>query len=168
MSTVSTHLPSSGADIRKADEVAATTVVSVGSQQSTSFLQLAMTALRLTTATPSNDRNNNNNNNNNSNTTLQLRKQITLDEVSYHDTFGDCWIVLYDRVYDITNVLRLHPGGHDVLLEHAGRDATIAFIGTGHSKEAYESLKHYEIGELPPHERIYRCKGMLSAAILPD
>lgn len=28
---------------------------------------------------------------------------ITLDEVSWHDTLDDCWIVIYDRVYDITD-----------------------------------------------------------------
>lgn len=140
-------------DVHSADEVKA------AATQSASFFQLAMTALRITATAPSNDRNNNN---------LRLRKQITLDEVSYHDTMQDCWIVLYDRVYDITDFLEMHPGGHDVLLEHAGRDATIAFIGTGHSKAAFASLKMYEIGELPPHEHIYRCQGMLSAAVLPD
>ncbi|XP_065072579.1 acyl-lipid (8-3)-desaturase B-like [Ochlerotatus camptorhynchus] len=148
-------------DVHKTDEVKTASLVN--GQQSANFFQLAMTALRLTAATtttiPSNDRNNNN---------LRLRKQITLDEVAYHDTMNDCWIVLYDRVYDITNFLELHPGGHDVLLEHAGRDATIAFTGAGHSKAAFASLKMYEIGELPLHECMYRCQGMLKAFVLPD
>lgn len=164
MSTVGTQIPGS-VEVRS-------TSVDAADQQNTSFLQLAMTALRLTTSAVSNgvnmaatknssvsDRNNN---------TVRHRKQYTLDEVSYHDTFGDCWIVLYDRVYDITDFLQLHPGGYDVLLENAGRDATIAFIGTGHSKAAIASLQIYEIGELPPHERIYRCIGKLSATIMPD
>lgn len=30
---------------------------------------------------------------------------ITLAEVSFHDTPGDCWVVIYDRVYDITTFL---------------------------------------------------------------
>lgn len=34
-----------------------------------------------------------------------LRKQITLEEISNHDNYQSCWIVLYDRVYDITNFL---------------------------------------------------------------
>lgn len=29
--------------------------------------------------------------------------QISLNEVSFHDTYDDCWIVIYDRVYDVTN-----------------------------------------------------------------
>lgn len=30
---------------------------------------------------------------------------IGLQEVSWHDTRNDCWIVIYDRVYDITDFL---------------------------------------------------------------
>lgn len=96
MSTVGTQIPGS-VEVRPVD---------TDPQPNTSFLQLAMTALRLTTSAAANvtknssisDRNNN---------TVRHRKQYTLDEVSYHDTFGDCWIVLYDRVYDISNFLQV-------------------------------------------------------------
>lgn len=27
---------------------------------------------------------------------------IDLQEVSWHDTANDCWVIIYDRVYDIT------------------------------------------------------------------
>lgn len=30
-------------------------------------------------------------------------RTITLAEVSQHDTYRDCWVVIYDRVYDITD-----------------------------------------------------------------
>lgn len=49
-----------------------------------------------------------------------------------------------------------------MLLEYAGRDATVAFRGTGHSVDAIKSLQQYEIGELPPHDRIYRGKGRIN------
>lgn len=81
---------------------------------------------------------------------------ITLDEVAWHDTGDDCWVVIYDYVYDCTEFLEEHPGGSDVLLEYAGRDATLAFIGTGHSRLAKQSLERYLIGELPAGERIFR------------
>lgn len=32
-------------------------------------------------------------------------KQISLNEVSDHDSFDDCWIIIYDRVYDVTAFL---------------------------------------------------------------
>ncbi|XP_011684917.1 PREDICTED: cytochrome b5 isoform X1 [Wasmannia auropunctata] len=83
-------------------------------------------------------------------------RTINLAEVAYHDTPGDCWLVIYDYVYDCTEFLKSHPGGEDVLLEYAGRDATLAFVGTGHSAVARATLERYKIGELPPEERIFR------------
>uniref|UniRef100_A0A182QAY3 Cytochrome b5 heme-binding domain-containing protein n=1 Tax=Anopheles farauti TaxID=69004 RepID=A0A182QAY3_9DIPT len=133
----------------------------VNGNQTATILQLAMAALRLTKAA-STDGNNNNG------PQQRPRKQITLNEVAYHDCYDDCWIVLYDRVYDITNFLRLHPGGHDVLVENAGRDCTIAFLNAGHSAMALKWLELYEIGELPPSECIYRCAGKLTLKNLPD
>lgn len=43
-----------------------------------------------------------------------------------------------------------------MIMEHAGRDSTFAFRGAGHSAEAVEMLKKYEIGILPMEERLYR------------
>ncbi|CAK9814984.1 Cytochrome b5 [Anthophora plagiata] len=83
-------------------------------------------------------------------------KTINMDEVAWHDTVDNCWIVIHDFVYDCTDFLNSHPGGSDVILEYAGRDATLAFIGTGHSSMARQSLERYLIGELPPEERIFR------------
>lgn len=83
-------------------------------------------------------------------------RTINLNEVAWHDTIDSCWIVIRDFVYDCTDFLKSHPGGSDVILEYAGRDATLAFIGTGHSSAAIHSLKRYLIGELPVEERIFR------------
>jgi len=83
-------------------------------------------------------------------------RTITLDEISCHDAVDDCWLVICDYVYDCTEFLRNHPGGQDVLMEYAGRDATLAFVDTGHSAVARTSLDRYKIGELPPEERIFR------------
>lgn len=83
-------------------------------------------------------------------------RTINLAEVAWHDTPGDCWLVIYDYVYDCTEFLKSHPGGQDVLVEYAGRDATLAFIGTGHSAVARATLERYIIGELPLKERLFR------------
>lgn len=32
-------------------------------------------------------------------------RTITLEEVSWHDHAKDCWIIIYDRVYDVTDFL---------------------------------------------------------------
>ncbi|XP_072757814.1 uncharacterized protein [Anoplolepis gracilipes] len=83
-------------------------------------------------------------------------RTIHLDEVAWHDALDNCWLVIYDYVYNCTEFLKNHPGGEDVLLEYAGRDATLAFIGTGHSAVAKTILDRYKIGELPSKERIFR------------
>lgn len=35
----------------------------------------------------------------------KCRPTISLNEVAKHDTYDDCWIILYDRVYDVTEFL---------------------------------------------------------------
>ncbi|XP_073822458.1 cytochrome b5 [Musca autumnalis] len=82
--------------------------------------------------------------------------EISLDAVAHHDDYSDCWVVIYDRVYDVTSFLQDHPGGADVIMDYAGRDATLAFHGTGHSRDAIEQMRDYLIGELPEKERIFR------------
>ncbi|KAM7354501.1 cytochrome b5 [Cochliomyia hominivorax] len=83
--------------------------------------------------------------------------EICLNTVAQHDDYNDCWVVIYDRVYDVTSFIHDHPGGSDVIMDYAGRDATLAFHGTGHSRDAIEQMRDYLIGELPEHERIFRC-----------
>ena len=41
-----------------------------------------------------------------------------------------------------------HPGGKDILLEHAGgKDATEAYTDADHTKRAREMVEKYYIGE---------------------
>ncbi|XP_045606868.1 cytochrome b5 [Procambarus clarkii] len=84
---------------------------------------------------------------------------FSLSQVANHDTCNDCWIILYDKVYDVTRFLLEHPGGEDVIMDYAGRDATIAFRGVGHSVPALQALDDYLVGILPGHERIYTGDG---------
>uniref|UniRef100_A0A8C0IH15 Cytochrome b5 type B n=1 Tax=Bubo bubo TaxID=30461 RepID=A0A8C0IH15_BUBBB len=49
-----------------------------------------------------------------------------------------------------SKLLFQHPGGEEVLLEQAGRDATECFEDVGHSMDAREMLKQYYIGEIHP------------------
>jgi len=79
---------------------------------------------------------------------------ISLDEVRDHCTLEDGWMVIYDRVYQVSNLLRIHPGGEEVMAEYLGYDATIAFQGVGHSKAASRMLQPNLIGILPQEERL--------------
>lgn len=74
--------------------------------------------------------------------------QYTLSEVSQHWQSSDCWIVVFDRVYDVTDFIDEHPGGSYIMQEHAGRDATLVFRGSRHGPDAYDMLDKYLIGVL--------------------
>jgi len=78
----------------------------------------------------------------------------SLSEVAEHDSCNDCWMIIYEKVYDLGKFVHKHPGG-DVLLEHAGRDATLAFRSVGHSHSEIKVLEKYCIGLLAENEIMY-------------
>ncbi|KAL9839396.1 cytochrome b5 type B [Geothlypis trichas] len=78
---------------------------------------------------------------------------FTLEEVAKRNSSREAWLVIHGRVYDVTRFLDEHPGGEEVLLEQAGRDATESFEDVGHSTDAREMLKQYYIGEVHPSDR---------------
>ncbi|KAI1340168.1 glycolate oxidase [Xylariaceae sp. FL0016] len=45
-------------------------------------------------------------------------------EVARHNTKQDCWVVIHGKVWDVTSFIEEHPGGAEVILKCAGRDAT--------------------------------------------
>eukprot|EP00096_Caligus_rogercresseyi_P015091 TRINITY_DN7545_c0_g1_i1.p1 TRINITY_DN7545_c0_g1~~TRINITY_DN7545_c0_g1_i1.p1 ORF type:complete len:103 (+),score=24.23 TRINITY_DN7545_c0_g1_i1:137-445(+) len=83
-----------------------------------------------------------------------LLEVISLKEVSQHSSPNDIWIVIFNKVFNVTEFIKEHPGGSDIMLEYGGRDATLAFLGSGHSQDAFDILKDYCIGVLPKHEVI--------------
>ncbi|XP_053127435.1 cytochrome b5 [Hemicordylus capensis] len=78
---------------------------------------------------------------------------LTLAEVAKRNTQQETWLVIHGHVYDVTRFLDEHPGGEEVLLEQAGRDATESFEDVGHSVDAQEMLKQYLVGVLHPCDR---------------
>jgi len=52
---------------------------------------------------------------------------FTLEEVAKHNNKESCWVILDDRVLDVTEFLKDHPGGELAILTFAGKDATEEF-----------------------------------------
>ncbi|XP_066980371.1 cytochrome b5-like isoform X1 [Macrobrachium rosenbergii] len=73
---------------------------------------------------------------------------FTLAEVAQHNTSESCYMVIHDKVYDVTKFLDEHPGGEEVLLEQAGGNTTEAFEDVGHSTDARTMMADYYVGEI--------------------
>merc|ERR1719158_1552645 len=54
-------------------------------------------------------------------------KTFTLADVASHNSKSSCWVILHDRVLDVTDFLKDHPGGELAILTFAGKDATEEF-----------------------------------------
>ncbi|KAG0222665.1 hypothetical protein BGX31_008966, partial [Mortierella sp. GBA43] len=52
---------------------------------------------------------------------------FTASQVAAHDSGNDCWIIIHNKVYDVSSFLNDHPGGKKIILKNAGTDATKQF-----------------------------------------
>ena len=72
-------------------------------------------------------------------------KEYTLEEVAKHNTKSDAWIVINDKVANITKWIPNHPGG-EIIMKGVGKNATKLFESIGHDDYARKMLKKYQIG----------------------
>uniref|UniRef100_A0A0R3RQG1 Cytochrome b5 heme-binding domain-containing protein n=1 Tax=Elaeophora elaphi TaxID=1147741 RepID=A0A0R3RQG1_9BILA len=56
-----------------------------------------------------------------------IKRYVDHAELTKHASVGDCWILLGERVYDVTDYLAFHPGGVEELMRAAGTDGTDLF-----------------------------------------
>ncbi|WCJ22479.1 Cytochrome b5 [Euphorbia peplus] len=83
-------------------------------------------------------------------------KIFHFDEVLKHKDREDCWLLIHNKVFDVTNFLEDHPGGDEVILAATEKDATDDYEDIGHSESAREMMNKYYIGDIdvksvPPH-----------------
>ncbi|KAH7887488.1 cytochrome b5-like heme/steroid binding domain-containing protein [Phlebopus sp. FC_14] len=76
-----------------------------------------------------------------------MAKVITLADLQAHNSKESLYVLLHGKVYDVTKFIDEHPGGDEVILAEAGKDATEAFEDVGHSDEARELLPPMCVGE---------------------
>jgi nitrate reductase (NAD(P)H) len=72
-------------------------------------------------------------------------RNYNMGEVKNHKTRDDCWVVINNIVYDLTDFLNEHPGGSASILAHSGTDVTGIFESI-HSNDAHILKNSYAIG----------------------
>ena len=65
-------------------------------------------------------------------------------------------------MYDVTSYLEEHPGGPEIIMEFAGKDADDMFEDIGHSKEARQAQKKLLIGSV----KVGNCKVLTSSTVV--
>merc|ERR1719203_1784505 len=80
--------------------------------------------------------------------TEKTMQTYTEDEVAKHCTREDAWIIVNDRVFDVTKFQTLHPGGKQPLLEWAGKDCTEVFYSLHRSEVLDKYMEKLCIGTL--------------------
>jgi hypothetical protein len=80
---------------------------------------------------------------------------IVLDsvEIARHNTESDCWMIINNKVYNLSGYATAHPGGTQNITSYCGKEATSAFAtkggqGNPHSGGANSYLASLYIGDL--------------------
>ncbi|KAE9993561.1 hypothetical protein EG327_004320 [Venturia inaequalis] len=84
-----------------------------------------------------------------------MAKVFSYDQVSSHNSSQSCWVILYNKVYDVTSFLSEHPGGSKIILKLSGTDAT----------EEYDPV--HPAGTLEESLPASACLGTVDIATLP-
>ena len=58
-------------------------------------------------------------------------RRVDRKELAWHRIRSSCWLAIDGEVYDVSKFLDRHPGGADLLMQKAGRDASDAFHSAG-------------------------------------
>lgn len=82
---------------------------------------------------------------------------IDYEEVQKHNTKEDCWVIIHNKVYDVSDFVDEHPGGSAIILKYAGKNATKAFdpIHPPDTLTKYLAPKHHlgEVSKPPPKKQ---------------
>lgn len=83
---------------------------------------------------------------------LKSAPGYTLAQVAEHNCEQDCWIIIDNKVYDISSYIPQHPAPPSILTQCCGKEASEAMrtkgYGRDHSPATWGMLDAYHIGLL--------------------
>lgn len=71
--------------------------------------------------------------------------------VATHNAQSNCWVIIQNKIYDVTSFMTSHPGGISAIARNCGTDITTLFTtsaGHRHSSYAYSLLPTYFVADL--------------------
>ncbi len=71
---------------------------------------------------------------------------FSASDVAVHNQKSDCWFIIDNNVYNVTDFISQHPGG-EFIAKFCGKDATAAFRGQ-HDNSQDAVLAKFLIGSL--------------------
>lgn len=86
--------------------------------------------------------------------TMAEPTQISAAALAEHNKASDVWMAISGKVYDCTDFVDEHPGGDEIMLAEAGKDATEPFDDVGHSEDARAMLEPMYVGEFEGGEAV--------------
>lgn len=73
----------------------------------------------------------------------------TMAQVRANNTAANCWAVINDSVYDLTNWIKSHPGGSGAIVGLCGTDGSSSFsVKHGNQSRPAAQLNSYRLGPL--------------------
>ncbi|KAE8609141.1 hypothetical protein XENTR_v10011724 [Xenopus tropicalis] len=77
-------------------------------------------------------------------------RRVSPVELRRECSAGKCWVLVGNKVYDVTAFVNLHPGGERLLQDRAGKDIQADLNGPPHrhSENALRWLEQYYVGDL--------------------
>ena len=78
---------------------------------------------------------------------MEKPRAITKEQVATHNKVEDAWVVVSGKVYDITDCLKHHPPGIQIVLKHLGTDITQLFRAI-HSQPTQQRILSHQLGHL--------------------
>jgi cytochrome b involved in lipid metabolism len=82
-------------------------------------------------------------------TTENTKRTYTTSEVAKHNSASDCWFIVNNNVYNVTDYENAHPGGSQNIIDYCGTDATVAYTSMRkHGSRANSDLASLIIGTL--------------------
>ena len=94
-----------------------------------------------------------------------MSETIRFEDVARHDRPGDAWIIVHERVYDISSFK--HPGGLEVLKPFLGHDATAAF-STQHAPDILAIVTKNLVGVLDANDPTWQRDKVAMASLVSD